>query len=392
MTGSPTRAPITDLDVVCYYHDPDKVPLLHHVVLPTVARLDQFGLAVHVERHWLHGPHLRMRISRRSDTVTATTVTAAAQTAVAALRDRLAAHPSKAEINPADLLRQAVIAGRAELVSGPYEPIHPDNTVRIEPPADDQVRRLLGSAAAVECRADLLRTGLVPVGASVADLIRHGSTNGRRVRLAMTAMTVHAAHYPDGYAYGYQTFLSHLEDFLHLQDPDGRLRTGFDRQWQQRAAPVTAEVARLITAAGRTDDPVAQAWAHWEREAWSSCRAAHTRGELPVLPGEQYAQQARTIGDPATVRRWDPKVRTEYSRYHQALRKLDFLKLPGVEESFPPYRFATNVLYLLLALCDITPLERYLAAYLFSQAVQRLTGVTWQEGMRDQLTELEERP
>jgi hypothetical protein len=371
-------------DVVCYYHEPLKAPFLHHVVLPLVDRLRLRVPAIHVERHWLHGPHLRIRISGAPDAVAV-----AEREAVTALRAALLTHPSRAAIDHAELLRDAAIAGRAELVPGPYTPIHPDNTVRAEPPADGGIHRLLGTAA-VRCRADLLRAGLHPLRAAVAELTENGNTVGGRLRIALTAMAVRAAHYPDGFALGYHTFLSHTEDFLYQHDHDGRIRAGFESRWQQRAAPLTAEVERLLAAAGTGTDPAVRPWVAWEEAAWSRCRAAHTRGELPIGPGEEYARLAHQLADPATIRRWDPTSGTTYSRYHLALQRLDFLNLPGVAEHFPPYRFATNVLYLLLSLADVTPMERYLAAYLFSQAVQRITGLTWQEGMRTQLTEIEE--
>jgi hypothetical protein len=98
------------------------------------------------------------------------------------------------------------------------------------------------------------------------------------------------------------------------------------------------------------------------------------------LPGEEYAAQARKVAHDATEKLFDHNSRG-YSAYHLALKATDFLRTPGITRYFGPYRFATNVLYLLLALCDVTPLERYLAAYLLSQSVQRSCGTTWQDAM-----------
>ncbi|HEX6968550.1 MAG TPA: lantibiotic dehydratase C-terminal domain-containing protein [Micromonosporaceae bacterium] len=364
-----------DTDVLCYYHTPEKARLIQDAILPAARRARQRGVAVHLERHWLHGPHVRIRLSGPADVVAAT-----AKAGAESLRGYLSRHPSTVDIDPAVLLQRSVLAGRAELVSGPYEPIHPDNTVRVVPADDAHLRELLGNQAAVARRAELLRAGLAPVSASIAQLLRGANTPEARVRLALTAMTVHAAAYPAGIAGGYQSFLSHLQDFLHLHDPQRHVLSRFEREWQRRARTVTDEVQRLATA-DRHDDPVPQAWAEWVRTAWEICRGADARGELPVVPGEQYAARARRIGDPATIRRWDRSIRTEYSDYHRKLLQTDFLRLPGVAGHFAPYRFMTNVLYLLLKLCDVTPLERYLAAHLLSQAVQRFTGVTWQEAM-----------
>ncbi|MEW2380042.1 hypothetical protein AB0883_28600 [Micromonospora sp. NPDC047812] len=374
-------------DVVCYYHEPEKVPLLYHAVLPAVARLSGPQLRLHVERHWLHGPHLRIRVTGPEPTVRV-----AADDLAATLRAYLATHPSRGDVDDAELLRRCVAAGRAELVPGPYEPIMADNTVLVGPPADGHVRELLGSDAAVACRAELLRAGLDPVATTAADLVAHGNTSARRVRLALTAMAVHAAAYPAGYGAGYNSFLSHLEDFLHLRDTDGRIRAGFHATWQRQSDRIVEEVGRLVAPDRPGHTPVAEAWRSWEQVAWRITRAAHDRGDIPVVPGDQYARRARALGDPATERQWDVTVRTEFSPYHRGLNRMDFLSKAAVRDDFGPYRFGTNVLYLLLAICDITPSERYLAAYLFSEAVQRLTGVTWQDAMRGHLRASEATP
>lgn len=373
------RQSAASVDVVCYYHEPVKVPLLHDAVLPAVRRVSRPELRLHVERHWLHGPHLRIRVSGPDLAVR----TAAAELA-AALRGYLAVHPSSGDGSDAELLRRSVAAGRAELVPGPYEPIAADNTVVITPAADEHVRRLLGDTA-LPHRAELLRAGLDPVSAVVADLVAGGNTSARRVRSALTAMAVHAAAYPAGYRAGYNSFLSHLEDFLHLRDPDGRIRAAFHRTWERQADRIVDEVGRLVDPDRDGSDPVADAWRRWEGTAWAVTRAACERGEIPVVPGDQYVRRAHEIGDPATVRQWDVAQRTDFSPYHRMLNQLDFLNMPGVGDDFGPYRFSTNVLYLLLVLCDITPAERYLAAYLFSEAAQRLIGVRWQDAMRQHL-------
>ncbi|MGW2520669.1 lantibiotic dehydratase C-terminal domain-containing protein [Streptomyces sp. NPDC001617] len=364
------------VDVACYYHTAEKVPLLYDAVLPAARQAQMAGLDVHLERHWLHGPHLRIRMTGRRDQVSE-----AAEVAAETLRKHLASRPSESDQDASVLLREAVLRGRADLVAGPYEPIHPNNSVRIEPADESHVLHLLGSPAAVVCRANLLRAGMEPVAESAQWLIEHGNSSTNRVWLTVTAMAVHASAYPLGLFGGSQSFRSHLEDFLHLNDSDGKLRSRFDHAWRSRTEQITDHVARITTVEGCAEDPIAPAWNRWVKPALAVCTSAFERGELPLVLGNGYTEQARAIGDPETVRRWDEQMRTSYSPYHTELRKLDFLNMPGMAENFGPYRFATNMLYLLLALCDVTPLERYLAAYLFSEAVQRLTGITWQESL-----------
>ena len=365
------------LDVTCYSHGPDKVGLLLDAVLPAAGRAAADGLAAHVERHWLHGPHLRLRLAGPEPAVRA-----AAERERAALAGYAAAHPYRGGPDAAELLARSVAAGRAELVPGPYEPIHPDGTVLVTPADDGPLERLLG-AAAVPHRHTLLRLGLPAVEAS-ARLVAAAPGPGTRVDVALTAMAAHAGAYRYGLGSGYNTFLSHVEDFLFLSDRDGVLRDRFEQAWAGRAEAVTARVRGAATG---TPDPLAAAWRGWCDAGRAVCAPAFRRGELPLVPGPGYAAAARGTGDAETAVRWDPARRTAYSEYHQLLGRFDHTV--GVEDAFGPYRFATNVLYQLLLLCDVTPVERYLAAYLLSRAAERITGRTWREALTAHLAVVE---
>ncbi|CAM5243721.1 Putative thiopeptide-lantipeptide biosynthesis related protein OS=Streptomyces glaucescens OX=1907 GN=SGLAU_00740 PE=4 SV=1 [Streptomyces glaucescens] len=113
--------PVAALDVVLYDYREDKAPLLRHPVLPLARQATADGLTAHVERHWLHGPHVRIRLSGARGRVDA-----AAGRAAAALRTWAAGHPSGARVAGAELLARAEAAGRAELIAPPYEPLVPD--------------------------------------------------------------------------------------------------------------------------------------------------------------------------------------------------------------------------------------------------------------------------
>ncbi|MFY1633386.1 hypothetical protein ACN27F_08920 [Solwaraspora sp. WMMB335] len=377
------------LDIACYYYAPAKLPLLRAAVLPAARWAAGQGTGVHLERHWRHGPHLRIRLSRHTPagpaakSGTGVDLAGVAGTVADRLRRYLTTHPSTEQIGTAELLAQAEQAGRAELVPPPYEPIHPDNTVRIEPVDDTALAVLLESAAAVECRARLLQLGLPAVAASAERLAAAGDSASARVRLCLTAMSLHASRYPLGLGAGHQSFLSHLEEFLVFNDPTGQVRGAFDDHWRRRADPVTELVARLADGAA---DAAELAWQEWTATAWATAEAAYRRGELPAVPGFTYLSRAEQVGDPEIVHRWHPD-RTEYSDYHQLLGQIDFSRVP-YEREFVTYRFATNVLYLLLGLLDVRPLERYLAAYLLSRAAERITGVTWQERINGYLDRL----
>ncbi|HJP73913.1 MAG TPA: lantibiotic dehydratase C-terminal domain-containing protein [Pseudonocardiaceae bacterium] len=345
------------IDVVCYYYDPVKVPLLRDGLLPALDEI-RGDVRVHVERHWLHGPHLRIRLEED----------AAARAIVQRLRAYLRRHPSTADISPDALLAQATEAGLAELIKPPYEPIHPDNTVALEPSNPGRIRELLGSDALVELRAEGLRLGLPAVRASLVE----GSNE--RIRLATTALAVHASRYPPGLGHGYHSYVSHLEDFLLHSDADGKVRARLDALWQRNADAATELVERV--AHGHPTDRVEAAWQAWTISNRLNLEDAYDRGELTAEPNPRYGERAYELGDRPTIQRYNFAERTKFSDYHTKLSQVD-LDDPLIKRPLAVYRFGTNVLYQLLAVCDVTPMERYLAARFVVGATERTTGLTW---------------
>ncbi|WP_405435126.1 hypothetical protein OG373_40650 [Streptomyces avidinii] len=363
------------LDVVAYYHHPVKAPLLREVMLPLAASVSvsadgtDGGIAAHVERHWLHGPHLRLRLQGTDPARVAHTAEAAA----ARIRARLRAHPSHSDLTEAQLLERAAESGRAELVPPPYGPVHPDNTVRIEPVDRSFVRGLLG-ADGTRLREDLLRSGLDALRSGAEFLGRHQDTDRARLRLAVTALAAHACAHPGGLTGGHWSYVSHLEDFLLHDDPDGRLRAAFERHAERAGDTATALVARI--ADGHADD-WEQAWAAFSQGAWRLAQERYDAGA--DLHGDPLAYRVRAAatGDTVAYERWNQDIRTRYSEFHRLLRRAD---PQGAMWSRPDYlihRACTNALYRLLTICDVRPLERYLAAHLVVRAVPALTGCDW---------------
>ncbi|MEU3407766.1 lantibiotic dehydratase C-terminal domain-containing protein [Streptomyces sp. NPDC006670] len=370
------------LDVVAYYHHPDKAPLLRGALLPLAESATADGLAAHVERHWLRGPHLRLRLQGPPRQVTRT-----AGSAAAALRDWLREHPSHADLTEAQLLERAAEAGRAELVPPPYGPVHPDNTVRTEPVDRSSVRGLLGEDGA-GLREDLLRAGLGALRAGAGFLGEHGDGSRARIRLAVTALAAHAGAHPGGLAGGHWSYVSHLEDFLVHDDPDGRLRARFEQHAERAGAAVTALVGRIAEGGALGWE---RAWPEFSAGAWRLARARHDAGaDLSGSPAE-YGARALATGDRGAAERWNHGLRTRYSEFHRLLSRADPQGRMFTSPDYLVYRACTNALYRLLAVCDVRPLERYLAAHLVVRAVPALTGSDWRQEIAEAVDAVEGR-
>ncbi|WP_329576863.1 hypothetical protein OG500_04665 [Kitasatospora sp. NBC_01250] len=367
-------------DLVAYYHQPVKGPLLREAVLPLAERYAAQGLTVQVERHWLHGPHLRLRIDGPPEQVAA-----AAEQGASTLRGWLHAHPSRSDRSEAELLAEAAQAGSIELIPPPYSPVVPDNTVRIERVDRTALRTLLGPDGAA-LRDDLLRLGLPALRAGSEFLGEHGDGSTARIQLLVSALAAHAAAHPDSLVGGHYSYVSHLEDFLVHDDQDGRLRQAFEQRWQDSREAVTALVERI--AAGDLLERE-RPWARWSADAWQLAeRRLEDGAELHGSPAA-YQERAAATGDPAQLERWSPDLRTRYSEFHQLLRRSDPQGSMFRRPDYLVYRACTNGLYRLFTICDVRPLERYLAAHLVVQAVPVLTGHRWRDRLDEVATAVE---
>jgi hypothetical protein len=348
-------------DVVCYYHDPIKAPLVRDGALPALAAATSAfpDVTGHLERHWLHGPHLRVRLSGPSADTAALLV-------ASLLRSYVAAHPSTVELTDAEQLAHASSAAVAELLLPPFTPLYPNNSVRVEPTSVERLRDLVPDAY-IALRFEGLRLGLSALRESFSI---------PRAELALTAMAVHASRYPAGLQYGYHSFLSHVEEFLLACDPSGTVRASLDAVWTANAGAACALVSRV--AWGHPTTTVEAAWQTWTIAMRLAAEASYDAGLLEPGPNPRHGSRAHEIGDPATIRRHNASERTEFSEYHTALWSVD-LSQPEIERNMTVYRCGTNVLYQLLAILDVTPMERYAAGYVLARAAQEILGTTWSD-------------
>ncbi|MER7465321.1 lantibiotic dehydratase C-terminal domain-containing protein [Streptomyces sp. NPDC097981] len=382
-TARPDSPAATALDVVVHHYEPVKAPLLREAVLPLARRAAADGLTAHVERHWLHGPHLRLRLRGHPGAVAA-----AAERTAAELRARVASHPSRAAADGQQLLAQAEMAGRAELIPPPYGPLVPDNTVRVEPVDQSSLEALIGPDG-VRLREDLLALGLPALQAGTAFLGERADTSAARVELVVAALAAHAAAHPEGLVGGHYSYVSHLEDFLVHEDRDGRLRAAFDRRWEAAGGRISALVGRI---AGGGAAGWERAWADWSAGAWRIAEERFRAGADFTGVHAEYRDRAAALGDRATLERWDGQVRTRYSDFHRRLHRSD---PQGTMWSRPDYlvnRACTNGLYRLLVVCDVLPVERCLAAHLVVRSVPELTGHRWQARIDEVIAAVEGTP
>lgn len=367
--------------IVIGWHGQRITPLVS-AILPEVIELQRQHPEVYLERHWIGGPHLALIAPPASG----------AQPSHAPLdsvRDRIEATvgrlPQGPELTESEWNHLATTRGRAELIEPPYGHLRADGSVHREQYRLRSVELVGHEAYPIKER--FLARSLSAVRASLE--------RGDRMGSALRLLALHGSRWPlGGLEVGQLTYRSHLEDYLHLRDAAAAQRG--DRGPSARAALAAATephapaarrlVATLLEEApdGRYvgTDPLLRQWSGVLDGVWPLATQAAADGIIGYEPGAEYADRAGRLGE-AERRRWGYGEDRTYSNYHQHQRALSTLPEPVAAQEFSAYRFLTNQAYRTLPLLDITSTQRYVLCALLADAVEAVTGTTWQDLMRE---------
>jgi hypothetical protein len=367
--------------LVSYYAD-RKAALIAQSLLPAAERVAaQPGVdAVFLRRHWKRGPHVRL--ITRGDLVACR---AALDQVSPDITGYLAEHPSAEHLDEQAYLATSKQLAVAELELGPYAPLRPDNTVQAA--TLDATDSLLEDSA-VPGREYLLHAARPILAATLrrpsasADEQAYGAPHSLVYRLLVLV----AASYPDGIRRGFLSFLSHVKEFLLWSDRDGtierRFATTLARQRTTFLGLTEAVLADCVTGSPgpgtyHGHDPLLRQWAGWLDQAWSLGLELAAAELLNPYPDPKRGQRAESFGDDI-AKRWAGRNDRPYSDFHQRHRQLN-LEALNMGKEFSAYRLICNVVYELLPLLDVAPIERYFLGYCLSEMAQQVIGDNWRD-------------
>jgi hypothetical protein len=267
-----------------------------------------------------------------------------------------------------------------ELEPPPYEPVWADNTIHISP---YQPRRdLHGSSLAAQ--ESMLQAALSPILLlleATAD-----SVDGRMGYVLSILALLAASYRPGGLGPGSLSYRSHVEDFFTDHDPSGEVRRRFADRWSAVADAVVGGLSGLMKDVRDGfyvgQDPVLRAWAELFALGWGLGLGLAESGSITEEPALLYRGVAASINSQA-LRKWEYSDDGRYGEFHRAMRSLNFLPQRVNVANFSAYRWLVNLLYGLLPLLDISPLERCFLGFAMAEAAETLEGVSWQERFRD---------
>lgn len=337
---------------VYYYDDERRDDLILDCVRPLFASLaprPSFFV-----RHWLRGPHLRLRFHTTADDVDRVVVPAVADQ----VGGWLAAYPSKACLDETALLTTHEWLAKREREPGPLSPFYPDNSIHCLP--CDRRIEVLGSEAAASLLEDFY-VATTDLAFAMLDQIRDGSS---RLNLALDLMWA-TAHSAGTVTRGYVSYRAHAEARIMTAPDPAALRSFFEQQYRVRAPALVARLQQVLdTVDGISGDiPFVREWVHVVHHLYKRAASLIADGAITLSTPEPGA--------------WFHDEVTAHSAFHRALASNPtHLEMMRTSARFHTWRIVVNCCYLHLTRLGIRPFERSLLGFLVSETVEERFGVS----------------
>ncbi|MGH3776960.1 MAG: thiopeptide maturation pyridine synthase [Pseudonocardiaceae bacterium] len=337
---------------VYYYDDQHSDDLILDCVRPLFASLaprPSFFV-----RHWLRGPHLRLRFHTTIDDFDRVVIPAVADQ----VGGWLAAHPSTVCVDEATLLEAHERLAKAERETGPLSPLYPDNSIQYLP--CDRRIDVLGS----EATASLLEDFYVATTGLTFAMIDHIRGGVSRLDLALDLMWA-TAHSAGTITQGYVSYRAHAEVRIMCSPDPAALRSFFEQQYRVHAPALVGRLGQVLDAVEGTggDVPFVRDWVHAVRRLYRRAGALIAAGDV-ALP----------VREPGV---WFNDEVTAHSAFHRALAgNTAHLEMMRTSARFHTWRIIVNCSYLHLTRLGIRPFERSLLGFLLSETVEERFGVS----------------
>ncbi|HKR49248.1 MAG TPA: thiopeptide maturation pyridine synthase [Pseudonocardiaceae bacterium] len=337
---------------VYYYDDERRDDLILDCLRPLFASLaprPSFFL-----RHWLRGPHLRLRFHTTIDDFERVVL----PTVKGQVGGWLAAHPSTVCLDEAALVAMHELLAAREREVGPLSPFYPDNSLQYLP--CDRRIEVLGSEATASLLEEFY-AATTELTFAMLGRIRHGTP---RMNLALDLMWA-TAYCAGSITRGYVSYRAHAEvRIMTAPDPAAR-RSFFEQQYRLRAPALLERLQQVLDTLDHVSDhvPFVRDWLHAMNRLSSRAEPLLTAGELTL-----------SVPEPG---KWFNDEVTAHSAFHQALANNPaYLEMMRTSVWFHTWRVIINCTYLHLTRLGVRPFERSLLGFLLSKTIEERFGVS----------------
>ncbi|WP_052889351.1 thiopeptide maturation pyridine synthase [Thermogemmatispora carboxidivorans] len=337
-----------------YYYDEQKDALLLDCIQPLFAQARPITPRLFFVRHWLRGPHLRLRFYCSSMQFAATLKPLIESTVGGYLRQ----HPSTTRLDEEQLKPLYATLARQEQETGPLFPLYPDNSIQYLP--YDRRLQVLGS----EALASLLEDFYVDTNDLAFAMLAYLRQGHSLLTLCFDLMITVAHRQGQHLARGFLSYRSHAEGFIIASSDPARTRALLESRYQQQARTLVARLRQLLAALDRAQDtfPFTLAWSQLMQRYQERAAQLITTGQIDL----SLASLETGEGDSSSVRR-----NLAASAFHSALERDQERKQALYSDPwFQSYRLVLNLLYLHFSRLGLRPLDRFLLCHLAANAVE----------------------
>jgi Lantibiotic biosynthesis dehydratase C-term len=346
-----------------FYFEPDKDGLFLDGVLPTLERLKEEGSveAWFCQRHWLHGPHVRINV-RLAAPSSEPAVREALERAAAGYLEH---HPSTASLGQEEYMQRYAPIAALELQEEHPLPLFADNSLRWEPLAMTEFK--FGGPAGVQIALDVLSA----TQGVISEVMRRSrGSMPERLFLFARLMLAYCASYTEP-ALAAVSFLSHAEAYLHGLSNGQELRRRFEASFKAQSPSL---IAALRDVADGTEDPLLIEWMSAIQRGYTAARSAAQTGALqPPSRSDYMAYEAAHL--PEGIRPATQGLLFDLSPMHRPMLEedSDLSKLFRTSD-FKGRALMVNLVYNKFQSAGLRPLERLYLCSIVTQTIEHSYG------------------
>lgn len=352
------------------HYAPDKDGLLLDALEPVMQVLRRSGQVHHhvTQRHWLHGPHLRVHLS-----CLPACQPLVQHTLAATLRTFLEAHPSRLALTADEYLKRYAAVGDVEITGEPLLPLLKDNTWSVEP--------LLFRGDMYGCEHAAVTALQFLEEAQPTFLALMQRTRGQpaaRTAELVKVMFVFSAAFASSHSARRQatgaaaySFRSHAEAYFFGLGAAGEpLRQDFMRRWDCHQEGLTQGLEQILEG---NVPPELQAWHDLIQRFNARLQDSLNRQTLHLITADDMRARARLAGHPdgdAPPQRspWHEGFDDPSSRVYQRMQQSDV----------QARRFLVNLMYDRFVLTGVRAIDRLFLCFLVAETVERAVyGAPW---------------
>lgn len=348
-----------------FYYDQNSDDLILDCLRPLHRRLASLVERSFFVRHWLRGPHVRLRIQAEPERY-AGEIRPLVNEAVG---EYLRARPSRATVDEERMAPTYKQLAELEREEGPLFPLYSNNSIQ-HLPYERRVD-IIGS----EALAELIECFYVDTSESVFQILDEVRNGADRLVLALDLMLATAHAQGDGISRGFLSFRSHAEAFIMRAPEPESMRVALDERYALRRDALVERARQVVTYldAGVGDVPFVAGWLDLLRALRERAEPLIRSGELPLGPSR--ADESFEYG-PAL------KATLGHSAFHRRIAEdPEYRRVLYGDPWFQRFRLMVNLLYLHLNRLGVRPIERFMLCHLAARAVEDAFGVSADELM-----------